>query len=109
MISEEQIREIIAQYEKHGWSLRRVLLSAANGGELPAAPFGSAAVVASELNALWFSRASFEEREVWELRLLADTPFALVEVFESDDEEEVRELTRQELETQMLRQASKTL
>lgn len=107
MISERQISEIIAQYVRHGWSLRRVLLSAELIGNLPAPLFGSAEITVAELNALWFSRESFEGREAWELRHISGTPFALVEVFEIEDEEEVREQTRQDLETQLLKQASK--
>lgn len=107
MISERQIREIIAQYERHGWSLRRVLLSAELKNNLPAPLFGSAEINAAALNALWFSRESFAGREAWELRHISDTPFALLEVFESEDEEEVREQARQDLETQLLKQASK--
>lgn len=108
MSGERQIREILAQYEKHGWSLRRVLLSAENAANLPAALFGQTEVFSSELNALWFSRASSEGREAWELRHLSNAPFALVAVFEAADEEAVREQTRQELETRLLAQASKS-
>lgn len=108
MIGVRQVKEILTQYEKHGWSLRRVLLSAENNVNLPASMFGQAEIVASELNAIWFSRASSDGREAWELRHLSETPFALVEVFEEDDEEEVREEVRTEMQTRMLEKASKT-
>jgi hypothetical protein len=107
MISPEQIQAILAQYEKHGWLLRRVLLSAEMRNLLPDALFKQAEIVASDLNALWFSRASFNGSETWEIRLLGGAPFALVEIFEADDEEEVREEARQEMQTRLLEQASK--
>lgn len=107
MISERQVRDILAQYEKHGWSLRRVLLSAATKGNFPGSLFGQVEVYSSELDALWFSRGSFEERETWELRHLSNAPFALVAVFETADDEAGREKIRQELQTRLAEQASK--
>ena len=107
MIGERQIREIIAQYEKHGWNLRRVLLSAETGKYIADSVFGNVEIVSAELDALWFSRAAGEGRETWELRHLSNTPFALVEVFESDDEEEIRAEARQEMQTRLRELASK--
>ena len=107
MIGIRQIQEIIAQYEKHGWSLRRVLLSAATKDDLPTSQFGQAEIVQSDLDALWFSRTSSGGRETWELRRLAGTPFALVEVFEADDEEAAREEARSQMETRLAELASK--
>ena len=109
MIGEQQIKEILAQYEKHGWSLRRVLLSAEASKELPVSLFEQAEIVSSEINAAWFSRRSNggDGREAWELRYLETTPFALIEVFEEDDDEEVREEARTEMETRLAEQASK--
>jgi len=108
MIGDWQVQEILKQYNKHGWNLRRVLLSVQTRENLPAALFGQAEIVSSRLDAAWFSRRSLEGRETWELRHLSTVPFALVEVFEDDDDEEVREETRSEMETQMLKQASKS-
>lgn len=108
MIGEREVREILAQYEKHGWSLRRVLLSAEIKSNLPPTLFGQIEVVSSDVDALWFSRASFEGREAWELRHLSNTPFALVEVFEADDDEDVREDARFEMQTRLMKQASKS-
>jgi len=107
MISPEKIQAILKQYEKHGWSLRRVLLSART--KLPPEFFGKIEIVSSESDALWFSRASAEGREAWELRSLSNAPFALVEVFETEDEEEVREEIRQEMQTRLTEQASKSV
>jgi len=107
MVSPEQIEAILAQYEKHGWNLRRVLLSSETRENLPDALFGQTEIISSELNALWFSRASFEGRETWEIRLICAAPFALVEVFEADDAEDVRAQSREEMQTRLLEQASK--
>lgn len=112
MIDVYQTKEILAQYKKHGWNLSRVLLSAEARKALTVAPesiFGSAEIVDSELNAVWFSRPSAGNREAWELRRLKGTAFALVEVFDEDDDEEIREEARQELQTQMLELASKQM
>jgi len=106
MIGERQAGEILAQYKKHGWNLRRVLLSASAREKLPVSLFGRVEIISSELDAAWFSRASPEGREAWELRSLSAAPFALVEVFEEDDEEAVREEARREMETRLTEQAS---
>jgi len=106
MIDERQIGEILAQYKKHGWNLRRVLLSASAKEKLPVSLFCGVEIISSELDAVWFSRASPEGREAWELRSLLTAPFALVEVFEEDDEEAVREEARREMETHLTEQAS---
>ena len=60
-----------------------------------------AEIVEAEIDAVWFSRASGKESEAWELRRLSETPYALLEVFEADDEEEIREETRQDLEKKL--------
>jgi len=106
MIGEQQINEIFAQYKKHGWNLRRVLLSAETSEKMPASMFNQTKVVSSKIDAAWFSRASTEGREAWELRSLSTTPFAFVEVFEADDEEAAREEARREMETRLIEQAS---
>ncbi len=106
MIDERQAGEILTQYKKHGWNLRRVLLSAPAQAKLPVSLFGGAEIISSKLDAAWFSRASFEGREAWELRSLSTAPFALIEVFEEDDEEAVREEARREMETRLTEQAS---
>lgn len=106
MISVEQIREILAQYEKHGWTLRRVLLSdelrVRVYNELVSMTGGGAVefVSSGDVEAAWFSRTS-KNGEAWELRHLSTTPFALFEVFDEDDEEETREEARKEMETRL--------
>src|SRR5918998_388694 len=98
----ERFREIIAAYSKHGWRLRRVLMrpqtraemsDAAVAGEL----FKDAGVEEASVDALWFARPSHAGREAWELRHVADTPYALFETFEADEAEEDREDVRREM------------
>ncbi len=107
MIGIEQVEEILKQYAKHGWSLRRVLLSAPTREVLATSVLGQADVFAADFDALWFSRSSANGGAAWELRSLSAAPFALVEVFEEDDDDEVREEVLADLETQMRRRASK--
>ena len=97
-------REIIATYEKHGWSLRRVLLSQETKAVLRLEIkelFGDAEVRDSDFDALWFARASPGDREAWELRLMSEQPYALFELFEADESEEDREEARLEMENRM--------
>ncbi|MDQ6787453.1 MAG: hypothetical protein M3033_11660 [Acidobacteriota bacterium] len=104
MITAEQASEILKQYKKHGWTLRRVLLSAATNEVFSGALeslFGDAPVESSDIDAAWFSRPSAGGNEAWELRRLSAAPFALVEIFDDDDEEDVREEVRREMEKQM--------
>ena len=99
-----QFSEIIANYRKHQWELRRVLLRPATRMEIldaAATIFEGAPVEESEIDALWFARPSHAGREAWELRLVAETPYALFETFEPDEPEEEREELRREMEARM--------
>ena len=115
MINEQQIKQILSQYERHGWNLRRVLLSVESLETLSEAVrktlFGEAEIVSEEFDAAWFSRPTPDNSgsEAWELRNLSGSPFALIEVFEAEDDEEVREEARKEMETRFGGQASKNL
>ena len=83
------VEETIKQYEKHGWKLRRALVSE-SGGAAVRAVAGDIEIMPADLDALWFSRKSKPESEAWELRRLTGSPFALVAVVSaSADEEEV--------------------
>ena len=100
----ERIAEIISAYRKHEWRLQRVLLRpethkelAESGGNL----FEGAEVREALTDALWFSRPSHAGREAWELRLAAETPYALFETFEADEAEEDREEVRREMEARL--------
>ncbi len=74
------IEQIIAQYKKHGWKLRRVLLSAGLSRQIgdSADLFEGVEAAASELDAAWFSRSTKPGITAWELRHLSETPYALV-------------------------------
>ena len=92
------IAAIIDQYAKHGWKLRRALLSrelyeALRDSEI----FANTEVLASLFDGLWFSRRSQPGCEAWELRRISAAPFAIVEVVPD-------EVTDRELD-QMLSQA----
>jgi len=96
------IKEILDTYQKHGWALRRVLLRPETRAEFSNHPsFAGALLEEGEVDGLWFSRPSYEGREAWELRLLAENPFALFETFEKDETEEQREEMRREMEARL--------
>jgi hypothetical protein len=97
------ITEIVGVYEKHGWQLRRALLRSESRAEMEAgtASLDGVTQETTELDALWFSRPSHEQREAWELRLIAENPYALFETFEADESEEEREDVRREMEARM--------
>ena len=100
----ERFSETLANYRRHGWQLRRVLLRPESRAELAAvAPmlFETATAQESTLDALWFARPSHAGREAWELRLVAETPYALFETFEADEAEDEREEVRQEMEARL--------
>jgi hypothetical protein len=105
----ELFKEIIETYQRHGWELKRVLLKPATRSELtkPAAGlFNEASLIEAEIDALWFARPSHGAREAWELRLVAEQPYALLEAFESDESEEEREEARLEMEHLMREQVN---
>ena len=103
MNQSELIREIVDTYQKYGWQLRRVLLRPDTRAqfEKETVSLGAAEVEETSVDALWFSRASHNQREAWELRLLGESPFALLETFEHDETEEQREEMRREMEARL--------
>ena len=101
MKSADLFTELMAMYRKHGWQLRRVLLRPETRVELQSQLPDELAVREATFDALWFSRPSHNNREAWELRLLAQTQYALFETFESDETEEERDDLRLEMEARM--------
>lgn len=104
----KKFQETLAQYRRHGWRLARVLaspdtLAGMRGGseDDDALIFEGASVDEFEVDAMWFTRPSAEGREAWELRLVGDTPYALFELFEPDEEEEDRRDVRREMEARL--------
>ena len=92
--------ELVATYHKHGWELRAALLQEATAAEL-APLLEKFPVKVSDFDALWFSRSSHRNREAWELRLLAQTQYALFEAFEPDETKEDRDEVKREMEARM--------
>lgn len=104
MIGADLIIEILSVYRKHGWTLRRVLLSEDLKNNLGTACddiFGGITPTSSTLDGLWFSRASKGTLEAWELRHLGANPYALVEIMEGALEEDVREEQLRETQIRM--------
>lgn len=103
------IREIAATYRKHGWALRRVLLKKELLEKLSDSFDAGAPAVASEINALLFSRASGKNGEAWELRLISQTPFALFEILGADISEEERNQRLSEMERRLKERGERRL
>ena len=99
----ERFKEIIATYSRHGWRLQRVLMLPETRAEAtaytatPEEMFGGVAIEEASVDALWFARPSHAGREAWELRHVAESPYALFETFESEASEEDREEVRREM------------
>ena len=100
----ELAKQIIGNYGKHGWKLRRALLTAdarsAFVDQIKEAE-RDVELIDSDFDALWFARPSHGNREAWELRLLAEQQYALFEAFEADEAEEDRDQVRHEMEARM--------
>ena len=101
----KKFEEVAATYRRHGWRVAGVLMSAAALAEWRAAGspdlFGGLSPAESEVDALWFTRPSQGGREAWELRLVAEPPYALFELFEPDEPEEDRADVRREMEARL--------
>ena len=88
MMTAAEFRSIVEQYVRHGWVLRRVLLSESTRQKLAdhvAGVLGEAPVVEREFDAAWFSRPPADGTIAWEIRNLGDTPYALVEHLDEGD------------------------
>lgn len=77
------IAEIIATYEKHGWLLRRVLLSESQSARVTERV--DVATIASDIDAAWFSRLPNTGAIAWEIRYLDDPAFSLVEHLDENE------------------------
>ncbi len=96
--------EVVEVYRKHGWTLDAALLQSATKAELLASRpelLSDVVIKESNIDALWFTRPSHQERVAWELRLLAETQYALFETFEKDETEEQREEMKLEMEARL--------
>lgn len=82
MIDSAACRDIIQTYAKHGWILRRVLLTTDVRtllGEASGEVFGDVKICDGDIDAAWFSRPPGKGEIAWEIRHLSETPFALLE------------------------------
>lgn len=105
MIDAGSIAQILSVYKKHGWVLRRVLLSPALEKALGARAdeiFGGTEAEGSKLDGLWLSRPSKGTLEAWELRHLSTSPFAMLEVVESATPEDERNAVLSDVEERMI-------
>jgi hypothetical protein len=106
----EQFDKIIDRYSTHGWRLVRALVRPETRARLDLTgktPLAEVTLSEATVDALWFARPSHGGREAWELRLVADTPYALFETFEADEIEEDREEVRREMEARLRDYASR--
>ena len=102
--------ELIGTYRKHGWELRCVLMQPDTLTEFhrdEAQLLKNVAVKEDSFDAMWFARPSHNNREAWELRLLAQTQYALFETFEADETEEQRDDMKREMEARLREYAEK--
>ncbi len=83
------IREIVSVYERNGWVLRSFALRRQTRerlGPAIAEAFPTFPVVDSVTDAAWFSRPSNGQRNVWEIRHLGETPYALLTTIDRSKE-----------------------
>ena len=102
MIGSDAIAEIVQTYRKHGWVLRRVLLSTEfrqQLGDSITELFGEVPVSESDIDAAWFSRPPKPGGVAWEIRHLSESPYALLEVV--DENEPDFEVSLQKLEARL--------
>ena len=103
---------IIDQYRKHGWTLRRVLLSDAIREKVPdlASTFAHVEVREAAIDAAWFSRSSRPGSTAWELRHLSAAPYALVETIHDGttfaDAEKALGRTEERLREKLIRRSN---
>jgi hypothetical protein len=104
MTKSDLIKEIRATYEKHGWELKSALLRPETRAVVENGPeniLSGATIQDSSFDALWFSRPSDSGAEAWELRLVAETPYALFEKVGTNDPKDKRASVLQSMEERM--------
>jgi hypothetical protein len=101
MKSVDLFTELTSTYRKHGWELRRALLRPETRVEIQSQLPNDLLIKEATVDALWFSRPSHNNREAWELRLMAQTQYALFETFEADETEEDRDDVKLEMEARL--------
>ena len=99
----ERVQEILETYQKYGWKIERLLMRPETRElvEQAKVSFPGARIENGNVDALWFSRASHNNRVAWELRLVAESNYALFETFEADEADEDCEEVRREMEARL--------
>src|SRR4029079_16232373 len=96
--------ELVANYRKYGWDLKAALMQPSTRSEILSVNpdlTSELEIKDSSVDALWFSRPSHNNSVAWELRLLAETQYALFETFEPEETEEERDEMKLEMEARM--------
>ncbi|PYS89919.1 MAG: hypothetical protein DMF62_06190 [Acidobacteria bacterium] len=99
MIDASAVDAIVEQYARHGWTLRRILVTEDPEDEL-ISQFPNIEILRSGIDAVWFSRIN-RSSETWELRRLAGSPFALVQSIENGMFRQERDILLHEIELRM--------
>ncbi|MEP6944539.1 MAG: hypothetical protein ABJA02_01385 [Acidobacteriota bacterium] len=88
MMAATLLGEIAAVYHKHGWMLRRVLVSpkSRESFSISADSVGDAPVLTSDIDALWFSRQPKPGGVPWEIRHLSTEPYSLIFTIDEFDD-----------------------
>src|SRR5215813_2042764 len=101
MISSAAVSALITEYASHGWVLRRALLIELHLDDETSALLTGAELIASDIDALWFSRSSRPHKETWELRRLTGTPYAIDAFLDDTMDEKTREEILSNVEERM--------
>ena len=110
MAKSDLIIDIRSMYEKHAWQLKSILLRPQTRDELRDYIEGLQDKIKlreAAFDGMWFSRPSHTKGEAWELRLLAETPYALFQRFNADELKENRSQVLKEMEERMLNYVTK--
>ncbi len=86
MSTSDTTSDVVATYRKHGWVLRRLLLTKSSIQKL-AAVEADIIVHESDIDIAWFSRPPESGGVAWEIRYLGDPPYALVENLDESSSE----------------------
>src|SRR5919106_4369602 len=98
METKRLLADIVGTYKKYGWTLKRLLMRPETRRQLGLEEVDSISVEESDIDAIWFTRPSFGGRQAWELRLIAETQYALFETFASNELDETQQQTSREME-----------
>ncbi len=112
MIGINEISEILSLYKKHGWKLRRALLSETMRSKLTEKDRhrlfgGNISTKQSQIDAVWFERSRKDGGVAWEIRLLSNSPLALCESLPKGFPADQIKHEKKNMENRLLELASK--